>query len=240
MFFLRGRNCICFELMSHVEIIPQYIESTHTGCLQSVVNHWNRKISYRKIFFFSRVSTALVGLGLLYEVPRSHSDTPYSVGLLWTSDRSVVETSTIQRITITRGRHHYWGFNITSDTSHLVGNPWTSDRSAAQISTLQHTKITRGKYPCPRREFERAIHASERPKIHTLDSVATGIDLPKYRSIQPQFGNKPTKWTSLWDPLFHYELRMLLNRKRSDFVECYVKKSYWNSWHRTYVTQPAL
>jgi len=55
--------------------------------------------------------------------------------------------------------------------------------------------------------FERAIPASERPKIHALDSVATGIDLPKYRSIQPQFSNKPTKWTSLWAPLFHYEFK---------------------------------
>jgi hypothetical protein len=38
--------------------------------------------------FFSRGSmTALVGLGLLYEVFLSHSDTPYAVGLLWTRDR---------------------------------------------------------------------------------------------------------------------------------------------------------
>ena len=27
------------------------------------------------------------GLGLLYEVPRSHSDTPHSIGLFWTRDR---------------------------------------------------------------------------------------------------------------------------------------------------------
>jgi hypothetical protein len=36
-----------------------------------------------------------MGLGLLIvEVLISHSDTPNSVGLLWTSDRPVVETST--------------------------------------------------------------------------------------------------------------------------------------------------
>jgi len=40
-------------------------------------------------------STALAGLGfLIFEVPRSHSDTPQSVGLLWTSDRPVAQTST--------------------------------------------------------------------------------------------------------------------------------------------------
>jgi hypothetical protein len=37
----------------------------------------------------------LVGQGLLIiEASRSHSDTPQSVGLLWTSDQKVTETST--------------------------------------------------------------------------------------------------------------------------------------------------
>jgi hypothetical protein len=39
-------------------------------------------------------STALVGLGILtVEASRSHSDIPRSVGLLWTSDQPVAETS---------------------------------------------------------------------------------------------------------------------------------------------------
>jgi len=37
----------------------------------------------------------LVGQGfLIAEVPRSHSDSPHSLGLLWTSDQLVAETST--------------------------------------------------------------------------------------------------------------------------------------------------
>jgi hypothetical protein len=45
-------------------------------------------------------STILVGLGILtVEVPRSHSDTPQSVGILWTSDQLVAETSIWQHIT---------------------------------------------------------------------------------------------------------------------------------------------
>jgi len=44
----------------------------------------------------------LVSLGLLCEVPLSHSDTSHSVGPLWTSDRTVVETSTWQLTTLTR------------------------------------------------------------------------------------------------------------------------------------------
>ena len=48
-------------------------------------------------------STALVGLDILtVEVRRSHSDTPQSVGLLWTSDQSNAETSTSQHTTLTR------------------------------------------------------------------------------------------------------------------------------------------
>jgi len=46
------------------------------------------------------------GLGrLTIEVSRSHSDTPYWVGLLWTSDRSVTEASTWKLTTLKR--HSY-------------------------------------------------------------------------------------------------------------------------------------
>jgi len=46
---------------------------------------------------FLRRSTALVGVGvLIVEVPRPHSDILYKVRLLWTSDRSVAETSVLQ------------------------------------------------------------------------------------------------------------------------------------------------
>jgi len=63
-----------------------------------------KKLGEMKLFFF-HVSTALMGLGfLILEVSRSHSDTPHSVGLLWTSHRPVAETSTLQ-LTLTRDRH---------------------------------------------------------------------------------------------------------------------------------------
>ena len=45
-----------------------------------------------QIFFFY-LSTAPVGLGLLYEVSRSHSDTPHTAGLFWTSDLPIAKTS---------------------------------------------------------------------------------------------------------------------------------------------------
>jgi hypothetical protein len=54
---------------------------------------------------FSHGFTALVGVGLLYEVWRLHSDKPHSVGLLWTNNRPDAETSTWQHTTLTRDRH---------------------------------------------------------------------------------------------------------------------------------------
>ena len=47
-----------------------------------------------------------VGHGLLiHEVPISHNDAPQSVGLLWTSDQTVAETSTWPHTTLTTDRH---------------------------------------------------------------------------------------------------------------------------------------
>jgi hypothetical protein len=42
---------------------------------------------------------------LIVEAPRSHSDTPHSVGFLWTSDQSDAETSIWQHATRTTDRH---------------------------------------------------------------------------------------------------------------------------------------
>jgi hypothetical protein len=47
-----------------------------------------------------------VGPSLLsVEISRLHSGTPHSVGLVWTRDRPVAETSTWQHTTLTRDRH---------------------------------------------------------------------------------------------------------------------------------------
>jgi len=57
-------------------------------------------------FFLSHRATVTVCQGLLiFEVSQSHSDTPHSVGLLWTSDQSDAETSTRQHTTLTRDKH---------------------------------------------------------------------------------------------------------------------------------------
>ena len=46
-----------------------------------------------------------VGLSLLCEVLRPHSDTPHSLGLFWTIAQLVAETSTWQHTTFTKDRH---------------------------------------------------------------------------------------------------------------------------------------
>jgi hypothetical protein len=63
-------------------------------------------ISTVNTLFLSMSQQPLVGQGLLIvEAWRWHSDTPDSVGLLWTRDQPVAETSTWQHTTLTRDRH---------------------------------------------------------------------------------------------------------------------------------------
>ena len=50
-------------------------------------------------FFMAR--DPLFGKGLIIEALRLHSNTPQLVGLLWTSDQPVVQTSTLQHSTLT-------------------------------------------------------------------------------------------------------------------------------------------
>ena len=65
--------------------------------VQSWWRFWNFNI------YFVRGSTAAIGPGLLIvEASRSHSDTPHSFGLLWTSDQPDAETSSWQYTTLKR------------------------------------------------------------------------------------------------------------------------------------------
>ena len=61
--------------------------------------HWQLAANWCRVCWSSVFygSTALVGLGLLCEVPRSHSDTPHSVGLLCASDWIIIAISTWRR-----------------------------------------------------------------------------------------------------------------------------------------------
>jgi len=54
---------------------------------------------------------------IIIEASRSHSGTPHSVGLLWTSNRRIAETYTWQRQTLTRKRHLWPSRNRTCNPS---------------------------------------------------------------------------------------------------------------------------
>jgi hypothetical protein len=59
------------------------------------------------LFFFPVAQQPLVGQGhLIIEASRSHSDTPHTVGLLWTSDQPDAETSTWQHTKLTTIDRH--------------------------------------------------------------------------------------------------------------------------------------
>jgi len=62
------------------------------------------------------------------------------------------------------------------DTLHSIGLLWTSDQLDAETST-----VTIDRHPYHPKRFEPAIPASERPKIHNLDSAVTGIGVEKLR-----------------------------------------------------------
>ena len=55
--------------------------------------------------FLSLTSFYVVDVSVGYCCTWSHSDTPHSVGLLWTIDRTVAETCAWQHTTLTKDRH---------------------------------------------------------------------------------------------------------------------------------------
>ena len=71
---------------------------------------------------------------LVIEVSRSQSDSPQSVGLLWTSDQPDAETSTLQHTTLTRNRHPDIRRDSNPQFQQFSGRrPTTLDRAAAGI-----------------------------------------------------------------------------------------------------------
>ena len=64
-------------------------------CFVLVLCYYFEEIKSYKIYFFSIAPRPLMGKGFLsIDAARLRSDAPQSVGLLWTSDQLVAETST--------------------------------------------------------------------------------------------------------------------------------------------------
>jgi hypothetical protein len=75
-----------------------------------------------------------VGL-LIHEVSRSHTTTSQSVGLLWTSNQLVAETSTRQHTTLTTNRHPYPGGIRTTISAGERPQTYALDRAATGTGT---------------------------------------------------------------------------------------------------------
>jgi hypothetical protein len=88
--------------------------------------------------FFYHEATALLGQGrLIIEDSRLHSDTPHSVGLLWTSDQLEVETSTWQHTTLTRDKHPHHRRDLNLQSQQTSGRrPTALDRAASGIGNI--------------------------------------------------------------------------------------------------------
>jgi hypothetical protein len=88
-----------------------------------------------------------VGQGLLIiEASRSHSDTPHSVGLLWTSDQPEADTSTWQHTTLTGDIHASGGIRTRSPSKRMpqTARPLGSAETEllyGDILSCFHTKL---------------------------------------------------------------------------------------------------
>ena len=76
------------------------------------------------VLLFSIAQQALVGQGvLIIEASLSNSDTPHTTGLLWTSDRLDVESSTWHHTTLTRNIHTPGGIQTRNLSKRAAADP---------------------------------------------------------------------------------------------------------------------
>jgi hypothetical protein len=88
-------------------VIPTYsVSKVKSKCCITCHTNYIKKARPDVFYFLSMGQQPLEGQDLLIiEASRLHSDTPHSLELLWTSDRSVAETSIWQHTTLTKDRH---------------------------------------------------------------------------------------------------------------------------------------
>ena len=124
--------------------------------------------------FFLMAKMPPVGHGrLITEASRSHSVTPHSVRLLWTSDQPDVETSTWQHTSLTTDIHNLSGIR-THNPSKRADADQALDRAATGIGFIfiNREKMglcleRKGKSPlCRPQESIRLLRRSDAPHYH--------------------------------------------------------------------------
>jgi hypothetical protein len=92
-----------------------------------------------KGFFPPIAQQPLVGQGfLIIEASRSHSHTPNSVGLLWTSDQPDAETSTSQHTTFTTDIHAPGGIRTRNPSKRAAADPKQYEQLHYTHTTVPH------------------------------------------------------------------------------------------------------
>ena len=108
-FLLRGNSQWWFLSLSikadQIQELADFIDEVLTQQRCHLYPDRQRESAFGIHDFLSMAQQPLVGQDLIIKASRSHSDTPHSVGLLWTSDQPVAETSTWQHTPLTRDRH---------------------------------------------------------------------------------------------------------------------------------------
>jgi hypothetical protein len=104
-FWLPGTDWTVTPWRNTEECFPRCLTGNRRPTLRTSLCQYGQTIAVIIIFFYHD-ATALVGQGLfIVEDSWSHSDTPHSVGLPWTSDRPIADTSTWQHTTLKRDKH---------------------------------------------------------------------------------------------------------------------------------------
>jgi hypothetical protein len=128
----------------------------------------------------------LVGLRLLsIKASRSHSGTPHSVGLLWTSDQPHAQTSTWQHTTLTRDRHpcpppppsgirtHSPSKRTVADPRHRPRSHWDRRERETSVCSLVSSAVNILLIP---RKGNESRHISRKINIYA-DAVTQGASL---------------------------------------------------------------
>jgi len=130
--------------------LPLYCDPGHISNHVWHTMQWGLKIAFYDVlvecqipfgwfYFFTTAQQPLVGQGLLImDDSWSHSDTPHSVGPLWTSHEPDAETSTWQHTTFIRDKHPCPRRDSNPHPSKRAAADPRLDRAATGINRCLH------------------------------------------------------------------------------------------------------
>jgi hypothetical protein len=102
-------HCLSCSFMSRItRAVTEYVDKISVACDHEFIVHSGIHYFHRHVHIFIKWRNSSFSGAYASTFSRLHDhtlDTPQSVGLLWTSDQPVAETSTWQHTTLTTDRH---------------------------------------------------------------------------------------------------------------------------------------